>query len=124
MDTATIKDFLNLKETPDSLVENAINEAKNFMIRKHVITQTDPPELMAVGDILSAWKYLTAYFLLPQLTMVVGDMGATKQIGMGEQAQQLISETDIERKQKFYYNHAMNIITDLLNQELPFGVDV
>jgi len=124
MKASIIKDFLNIKDVSDTLIDNAIIEAKNFMIRKHVFSKDDPLDLTIEGDLFSAWKYLTVYFLLPQLSMVVGEMGASKQIGHGDSVQQLISEADIEKKQKFYYNHAISIITDILNSELPFGIDV
>ena len=123
MDITVIKTFLNIPNAPDDLVESAIKEAESFLIRKKVFTESDSPERRQ-GDRFTAWKYLTVYFLLPHLSMTVGEMGATKQIGYGEQAQHLLSESDIERKQKFYYNHAMSIITDIQNSELPFGIDI
>ncbi|MDD2651091.1 MAG: hypothetical protein PHF36_08170 [Candidatus Cloacimonetes bacterium] len=115
-----IKDFLSLDYVKDSLISASIEEAARYMLRYNL----DPLTSTAEADTISAHKYLTAYFLLPQLSAVVGEKGMTKSLGLGENAQSLISEADLERKQTFYFNHAMKLIEFLSKSTLPFGIDI
>ena len=130
MNIQTIKEFLNIADIPDHLITNAIAEAEQFLKRKNIeipapeVRRGRPSRNVENSDILSAWKYLTAYFLLPQLSVIWGSLGITKQIGMGDGSQQLICESDIERKQTFYYNHAMSIINDITTDDVPFAIDI
>jgi len=132
MNIQLMKDFLNITNIPDKVIQEAINDAKLFLIRKKIdipkqLTKRGRPSKQPITDsenILSAWKYLTAYFLLPQISVIYGQLGVTKQIGMGDQTQHLLSEADIERKQAFYYDHAMRIVDEILLANYPFGIDI
>lgn len=124
MTTEEIKKFLNLGNVKEDTITEAINEAANYLAKYGIdCTCTDATSCVST-DIKSAHKYMTAYFLLPQISVITGNQGMTKQIGLGEQAQQLISEADIQRKQNFYYQHAMKIINFLKQSEYPFGIDI
>jgi hypothetical protein len=119
MTTEEIKKFLNLGNLKEDIITEAITEASNYLAKYDIDTNDDN-----IPDIKSAHKYMTAYFLLPQISVITGNQGMTKQIGLGEQAQQLISESDIQRKQNFYYQHAMKIINFLNQSDYPFGIDI
>jgi hypothetical protein len=115
----TIRDFMNLDSgVADALINAAISEANRELIRKN-ITPDETNE-----DHLSALKYLSAYFLIPHLTTISGDKGITKDIGFGDNAQKLISDSDVERRQAFYYNHALKVIENIVNTDYPFGIDI
>jgi hypothetical protein len=58
------------------------------------------------------------------MSVVWGELGVANRVGLGDNAQHLLSQADIERKQAFYYNHAMAIINDLKSGEFPFGADI
>ena len=113
-----LKEFLGLGNISPGLLKSAMQEANLYLVNYGIDPDSDD------ANIASAMKYLSAYFLLPQLSAIVGSHGMTKEIGMGEQAQHLISEADMERKQQFYYQHAMRIIENITNADFPFGIDI
>ena len=117
MNTQNIKDLLNIQTIADELITTATIEAQNFLTRKG----------LAAGDtepIFTAWKYLTAYFLLPKLTLSFGELGVSRRVGYGDSAQELLSQYDLERLQTYYYNLAMTIINDTNAANFPFGIDI
>ncbi|MDD2650537.1 MAG: hypothetical protein RBS16_01880 [Candidatus Cloacimonadales bacterium] len=119
MQIEDIKSFLNLGNIKEDLIWDAINEASNYLKKYGIDTNNQD-----IPDIQSAHKYMTAYFLLPQLSVIIGNQGVSKQIGLGESSQQLISEHDIQLKQSFYYQHAMKIVKFLNQSDYLFGIDI
>lgn len=118
MTTQEIITFLNLKDVADALITDALADGAAALTRKGLtVDETN-------SEIKTALKYMTAYYLLPKLTHISGEKGLTKEIGFGENAQHLIDDTDIIRRQEFYLKEANTIITSLLNTQYPFGIDI
>jgi hypothetical protein len=100
----TIRDFMNLDSgVADALINAAISEANRELIRKNITPDETNEE---------------------HLTTISGDKGITKDIGFGDNAQKLISDSDVERRQAFYYNHALKVIENIVNTDYPFGIDI
>ena len=118
MTTDEIRDFLNNQAIPDATIIQAMNEAVLYLARKHIDAHKVNP------DVESALKHLTAYFILPNITVVSGETGITKSIGFTNDASTLLSDYDMQRRQKFHLNHANDIIADMHSVNLPFGVDI
>jgi hypothetical protein len=111
-----IKTFMNITDVNNDVIENAINDAYEYIGRKGVEDTGDTA-------ITKALKYLTAYYLIPRISYIAGNKGVFKQVGAGESAQHLISDADVMRRQDFYLKEANLIIYDIINERegfLPF----
>ncbi len=111
-----IKNFMNITDVNNDVIESAINDAYEYLGRKGLEDTGD-------NAITKALKYLTAYYLIPRISYVAGNKGVFKQIGAGDNAQQLISDSDVLRRQDFYWKEATLIINDQLKDTeefLPF----
>ena len=101
-----IKTFLNINDAPNSAIESAIADAYEYLARKNLPADGDNATTKAL-------KYLTAYYLLPRISFISGNKGVFKQIGVGDNAQQLISDADVIRRQEFYWREATLIINEI-----------
>lgn len=111
--------LLNIHGIDENLINDAISDGKEYLDRFLICERFSNNVSYD-----KAWKYLSAYYLLPKISQISGNQGMFKSIGFGDNSQKMIEDEDIRKRQKWYFLEARNIIQQLNEDQFPFGIDI